>query len=146
MMGKHLFTLPIGDWSNDGHGKSDLYYIESNKPVEEVREAHFKAKDITGIDIEKIANRYEENSIESDHPVIEYLRNKKIDPRDMFDNDEDTYYADSESMVELWVMLLQDGDPNLELKISQDHRVPMLPFYGFDEKKRHIGFVGYGTF
>lgn len=30
------------------------------------------------------------------------------------------------------------------LKHKED--IPMLPFYGFDEKQRHIGGVGYGLF
>ena len=24
--------------------------------------------------------------------------------------------------------------------------IPMLPFYGYDEKRRHIGHIGYGLF
>lgn len=62
-MKKHIFRLPIGDWSDDGHGECNY-----------------------------------------------------------------------------------DAEPILQLNIVAADEFPMLPFYGYDEKKRHIGFVGYGTF
>ena len=39
----YTFKIPIGDWSNDGHGIAEWYIIRSNKPVEEVRELYFQA-------------------------------------------------------------------------------------------------------
>ena len=38
----YKFVIPIGDWSEDGHGKHDDYVVTSNKPVEAVREAHYR--------------------------------------------------------------------------------------------------------
>lgn len=43
---KYKFKIPIGDWSGDGHSKHEDYLIESNKPVEQVRELYFQACDI----------------------------------------------------------------------------------------------------
>jgi hypothetical protein len=40
----------------------------------------------------------------------------------------------------LWFMT--QGDP--DLKVSLLPAVETLSFYGFDEKGRHIGFIGYG--
>ena len=145
-MKKHIFRLPIGDWSDDGHGECNYYHIESNHPVEVVREAHFKIKEATGVDIEQIANEYENNFISSNYSVIKYLKNKNIIPSHFFDRDDNGYYADPYSMAKLWLLLLQDAEPILQLNIVAADEFPMLPFYGYDEKKRHIGFVGYGTF
>lgn len=50
----YQFRLTIGDWSGDGHGKSEDFVISSNAPVEKVREAHYKIEDTTGVDIENI--------------------------------------------------------------------------------------------
>ena len=45
-MGKrHLFTIPIGDWSGDGHGQDRSFYASASKPIEAVREAYFAAKE-----------------------------------------------------------------------------------------------------
>lgn len=44
-MSEYLIKFPIGDWSNDGHGKCDWYMFKSNVPVEELRIAHFKVHD-----------------------------------------------------------------------------------------------------
>jgi hypothetical protein len=145
-MDKYLFTLPIGDWSDDGHGQCDYYHVESNKPIEDIREAHFKIKEATGIDIHSIANEYEENMVYEDNPIIAYLKSKGVEPGELFENDGNDYYADSDGMARLWMMLLQDADPTLKLEMVPEQKIPMLAFYGFDEKKRHIDFVGYGTF
>lgn len=48
-------------------------------------------------------------------------------------------------MARLWIFLLQKTNPSLKLKIVKDD-IPRLQFYGFDEKGRHIGGVGYGLF
>ena len=142
---KYLFTLPIGDWSRDGHGVCDYYHVESNKPVEEVREAHFKIKEVTGIDIHTIANEYGEPFIPQDHPVIPYLKSiGKLDKLTESYGDED-YSIYPDGMAELWAILLMAADPELELALKVEGQIPMLPFYGYDEKKRHIRFVGYGT-
>ena len=37
----HSFALPIGDWSGDGHGHCEWFTVRSNKPLEDVRKAHF---------------------------------------------------------------------------------------------------------
>ena len=47
----YQFHLSIGDWSGDGHGRSEDFTVASNAPVEIVREAHYKIPEVTGIDI-----------------------------------------------------------------------------------------------
>jgi hypothetical protein len=62
----YQFYLPIGDWSDDGHGRCQQFLVNSNAPVERVREAHFRIKETTGIDIESICGGCEENTISPD--------------------------------------------------------------------------------
>lgn len=132
---KHLFTMHIGDWSDDGHGKQEIFTIESNFPVERVREAHFRIKKYTGVDIEEICSDYDDSSVSDD--VVERLKELGFE----FECPGGTYASE---MVELWLFLLQKVDP--ELKLKKAPSMPTLHFYGFDEKRRHIGFVGYGLF
>ncbi|WPS85274.1 hypothetical protein SMD22_01215 (plasmid) [Brevibacillus halotolerans] len=142
----YQFRMPIGDWSQDGHSQCDYYLIQSNKSVEEVREIHFSVPDKTGVNIEEICSDYEESSVDSEtmEKIIElgFYRNLK---QDSYEEGKETNFS-SEDMCKLWIFLLMKADPTLQLEISKDYKMEMLPFFGFDEKGRHIGFVGYGTF
>ena len=50
---KHKWTIQIGDWSNDGHGKCSDKLIESNLTNEEIR---FIIKNIP-LDLRNLANQ-----------------------------------------------------------------------------------------
>lgn len=102
-----------------------------------------KFLETTGIDIEKICSEYGENAISDElYKQLNAIGYSVID----LDCEDDEVYLMSTDMVNLWIFLLQKTDSNLKIEICEDSMIPMLPFYGFDEKKRHIGFVGYGVF
>jgi hypothetical protein len=141
MLLENIFRMPIGDWSDDGHGKCDYWYFKSNKTIEEVREAHFKIKEVIGIDIHSFGNEYQDFTFPPE------LRRELIqlgfdDPYLVMDPDGTE--LDSEMMASIWEFLLLKADP--DLKLERQLIPPMIPFYGFDAEKRHIGFVGYGLF
>ncbi len=50
----YRFTITLGDWSLDGHYIYVDYNVLSSAPLEQVREAHFHIKEVTGVDIEEI--------------------------------------------------------------------------------------------
>lgn len=135
------FIMTIGDWSGDGHEKSEDFTIESNLPVECVREAHFQIEEATGIKIEDICSAYGEDEILPD--IVDRLKGLGFH----FDNS--TGMGDGivgvREMARLWIFLLMKADPKLELRLVEDS-LPHLHFYGYDEQKRHIGSVGYGLF
>lgn len=137
----HQFRLTIGDWSGDGHGRSEDFLVISNVPVERVREAHYKIRDATGIDIESICSEYEEDEI--DEETVVALKEMGFE----FENS--TGMGDGivnvPEMARLWVFLLQKADPTLELSMIEDE-IPRLQFYGFNSLGRHIRGVGYGLF
>ena len=137
----YQIRLTIGDWSDDGHGRTADFIVNSNQPVEEVREAHFKIQETTGVDIESICSEYEEDEI--DEESVEILKDMGF----QFSNS--TGMGDGitnpAEMARLWVFLLQKAEPNLKLEIQNDD-IPNLHFYGLDEKGRHISSVGYGLF
>lgn len=137
----YKFYITIGDWSCDGHGRSEDFMVSSNMPVEAVREAHYKIKGATGIDIESICSEYEEDEI--DEETVVTLKNMGF----KFENSSGMGdgIVNVPEMARLWIFLLQKADPTLELKIVECD-TPRLQFYGFDEKGRHIGGVGYGLF
>ena len=122
----YQFHLSIGDWSGDGHGRSEDFTVASNAPVETVREAHYKIPEVTEVDIESICSEYGEDEIENSSGMGEGIVNVP-------------------EMARLWIFLLQKADPSLKLEIKDDD-IPNLQFCGADDKGRHIGKVGYGLF
>lgn len=155
MTKEYMFTLPIGDWSDDGHGKCEYYTARSNKTIKKVREVHFQMKNKLGYDIEELACEYGVSYIASEimddiiklgfHEYIKSFCKYKYSIKDYYEKeDEDYYYVTSEGMAYLWVFLLMKTDKSLKLEILKTPE--SLSFYGFDDKGRHIGFVGYGCF
>lgn len=133
----YLFYLPIGDVLADGHGLFEKFLVQSNFPVEKVREAHYRIPEATGINIEGICNAYQEDTVEPE--TAEKLRGMGL--LDIVDGAP----LPVDDMAELWLALLQLADPELQLEIVPD-TIPMLSFSGRDEQGRYIGEVGYGLF
>lgn len=145
------FKLPIGDYSDDDHGKCIYYIIESNKSLEEVRELYFKSCELFGNNFSKyLCWDYGDNYLTEDH--FEELSKFGIDFTKIFIdiNDildefeaEENINLDIESYVEILLQFIKISDSDLELKIIED-KLPMFNFYGKDDKGRHIGQFGYG--
>lgn len=140
MNGQYQFFLPIGDWSDDGHGKCEKFLVASNMPIEQVREAHYRIKEVTGIDIEDVCSEYQDDLLPAETVRILYDLGFRFS--DGEHNGDTKVYADD--MVRIWIFLLQKTCPGLTLEVTPEPE--MLPFYGFDSKRRHIGTVGYGLF
>lgn len=148
----NTWKIPVGDWSDDGHGKCDYYTVKSNFTVEQAREAYFKAVEESGIDLCKtFAHEYEDSTIEP--KAIEALRDfiKHLNAEDLisqcdWEEEEDSYHVNSsEDMAYIVLYFIQRYNPEFRFEVVEDS-IPMLPFYGFDDKNRHIGFFGYGLF
>jgi len=146
----YKFRLPIGDWSNDGHGSYEEYIIKSNKSVEEVRELYFKTKvktnaSLDGSDWDKMrkntpCSEYCDNSI-SENQIKQLGLN--IKDYEIYLNDS---IAEPEMFANLFVDFMLTHNKGLKLELIVTESLPMLPFFGYDERKRHIGYFGYGLF
>ena len=163
-MKKTIIRMPIGDWSGDGHGKCDYFRVEINGTVEKMREAHFASKVIFDIE-ENLCSNYEESTVGADlWPDWASFEPAEGEPWDAPVEDRTGHQPDPEEVARLWVELLNKADPSLQAvlplfpsyrvrshtphidRLLKDGNADVLPFYGFDEKGRHIGFVGYGVF
>lgn len=144
----NLWNIPIGDWSDDGHGKCDWFTIKSNFTVEQAREAYFKSVEKSGVDIcKEIACEYEDNSVSEKFLKVfpEFLEKGLVKHNPDF-NDEynaEYYIEDLSDLVEIICLFIQKYNLEFRYEILD---IPMLPFYGYDEKRRHIGYFGYGLF
>lgn len=129
--------LAIGDFSGDGHGHCDHFIFSCNKKVEDVREAFFKAKEqYPNISPDTLCSDYEESTISEDI-------HKKISEMGflLFDECGEWWGTDEFAQYAAWFICL--GDPELKLEMIGDD-AEFFHFYGYDDKKRHINFFGYG--
>ena len=142
-MNKTKFNITIGDWSGDGHSRNKVYLTTTALTIQDVREAHFKMKSVFGFSIENICSEYEEYKM-SECEVEDLLDHKLISDEQAVQFQS---YVETDQMAELWVKMLNHVNPELNCELAEaGEKIPDLHFYGYDDKKRHISFVGYGLF
>lgn len=164
--------FPVGDWSNDGHGRCENFMVETAEGVEldRVREAHFGLLD-WGINVGKLCRRYEDNTlwavrsesqrdqmidraqfciadlVRAGFPVEETIKKFSTDVFPVADED-GTRYENllPHDVFLLWVDLLNWFDPGLGLREIAPLSIPTIGFYGKDRFGRHLETPGYGCF
>lgn len=140
---RYFFNIPIGDWSGDGHGKCEYVRASATKPIEDVREAYFAAKEkYPDLCPENYCNEYEE------YTINESIYNKLISLGAISPSSINKYGGSIifsiEQITAVIIWFINLGDDTLDVMIEPN--IPMLNFYGADKKKRHIGSFGYGLF
>lgn len=146
------FSIQIGDWSGDGHGRHKDYLATANKPIEQVREAYFKAKAALSEAIcpENFCERYHDSKIPFGtwRLIQQHFPTITDDGIDGYDpsSPEAARYPDSEWMAKYVALFTMKGDADLTITLVPEEQVPTFAFYGSDEQERHISFIGYGLF
>lgn len=142
MMLKTKWELQIGDWSGDGHSQCDDYVIESNFTVQEAREAYFVAKKkYPKICPEKVACEWESSLTIKEAQA--WIDAGVLDISKSAEEWVDEFHTDDFALAVLNYIKL--GNAEFEFKIIEDD-LETFNYYGYDKKKRHIGFFGYGLF
>lgn len=149
---EHKFRFPVGDWSDDGHGKCEYFIVKSNAPVEKWRAAYFAAiKKFKGKGL--IPDSYNRDDSEGRqwdngwplHKMREAtgfdFPNTELEDKDI----PEVGHPDPEDVVGYTLKLCQMTNKKLEFEIANES-VPIFPFCGFDKKDRHIGQFGYEIF
>lgn len=135
-MMKYIIRFPIGDWSDDGHGKCNWFAVESNKPVEDVRESHYACKNAFGFTPGELCHNYEEYYPDGLQVTALILAGIAVPHEDEFD---------SAAILQIWLDMLMKADPTLHLEVVPDN-AERINFYGTDEQGRHLSTPGYGLF
>lgn len=133
----HHFRIPIGDWSNDGHGQCEWFEAFADKPIEDVRGAYFAAKEKLPSRIcpENFVREYEDDEVpDSVINTIQSLGGPLPDP----------YERMEEWLANYIVWFINQGDATVNAVIIPKPILPMLP--GLDSQERPIGVIGYGLF
>jgi hypothetical protein len=140
------FQIVIGDWSNDGHGRTKSFTFQANKLMKAVQSAYNKAKKILPKEIspEEFCNEYEDGQIPYDTwlKIVEHFPVTPggiTDPdrMDVYDNtkEETPRSPDPEWLARYTAEFTMKGDP--ELIITYGGQPPRLDTFGF---------LGYGLF
>lgn len=152
--------FPIGDWSDDGHGKCRWFLVEVGKNNKEsdsetlkrVREAHFKCKEVLGFDIGDICSKYNEYRIRREilDKISEEIWSKyhAMDEKSIAEQKE-IYELEfnADNLIYLWLDILHYLDNELRFEVLDDNSdIPTINFYGVDEQRRHLNTPGYGLF
>jgi hypothetical protein len=160
MTSKFQFYIVLGDWSSDGHGKSEKILIESNTPVSELQQAYKKSCKKTGISFHhdyprlkaekiEICTKYEESQMTDQI----YHALKKINcPFDDLDFDGigddkitdenfDEIYFNSDSFLNLLMWFI-----GLSIEFEWQKVKESIPcFNGYWQKELNIQ-IGYGLY
>ena len=136
---RHRFTIPIGDWSGDGHEKCENFNASATKPIGDVRAAWFAAKEkMPDVAPDSFCHEYEEGSL----PPVAAKRLRAAGCP--LPKNKHGWGPDAMAAVVVW--FLNQGDAELDARLEKQPEVPSLSFYGFDAQERHINFIGYGLF
>ena len=167
-MDKLIFThkFVVGDWSNDGHGKSTILTFKCTHPEHEIHRLYLQAAEKSGIwmheDLEygdmsdRIAlfQDYEDNILTHEH--ITRLQDLGVDMQKMAEivskldvaeyEDDDrmnvSYYGTPEIVLEIFLTMTKTQDQEFSYQIIQDY---IKPINGFWHKTFNHSF-GYGVF
>lgn len=144
---RHAFRIPIGDWSGDGHSQVEWFEATASKPIDEIRDAYFAAKKkLPKLCPEAFCSNYEDSVVPD--AVIKALQAAGCPLPEHITSDKEGFSEGlgAEGMAAVVVWFLNQGDPDLDARLDLTEAAPMLQFYGYDQRKRHIGHIGYGLF
>lgn len=119
-------ALIVGDWSDDGHGKTETFMIDTNYTQKQLYDAQHKLDEL-GYEWSETMQDYED-SIVSDETLAKWAELGFIP--NVVEHDADGYY-DPDSYVELFLALIRHINPD---------------FVGTVVKSGAVNIGGYGLF
>lgn len=145
----YKFRLPIGDWSDDGHGKCNYYIIESNINPEDLVEI------VHNLDLKhkfsNICSEYKEYCATDEQ--VEYLKSLGLNIESYFNEDNS---LETKSFAQLFLDIIMLENPEIKLKIINDNIVEFNNWFGQKiSKERNLNLnnnvsvlssLGYGLF
>jgi hypothetical protein len=154
--------ITIGDWSGDGHSHAEQFVYESNKSVEEIRQAYKDSCRLTGLSFNhnedytgllkpgdygtdrQICTEYQESSISKF--AKEILKTFNINIEKYVESDSDDY-IDCENFIILLIDFIKLSLPDLKLEeasFKKSELKDMPPVNGWWNEQLNCQF-GYGV-
>ncbi len=118
-----IVNLIVGDWSRDGHEKTDRFTVESNLSKAEIAKAYKAGAKLIGFDITEYCKEFEDNTI-----PIEKLR--LLCPFGLIWEDLDSYSLEEGEMdglyrampgeyVNFYLLIVKAGNPTFEYSYTK---------------------------
>lgn len=128
-----MTTLEIvmGDWSNDGHGRTEKVVISTDFTREEVEKAFKAGVEKTGFDITTHCEDYEDGSVPN--ALYDYFDKAGVEYGNIREDNESTQGIGYDDFVKIWFKTCEIGNP--------DFKYTQVSHY---ENEIRIG--GYGLF
>ena len=147
--------LVLGDWSDDGHGKSEKLLIESNKTVEEIQNAYKDSCKLTGISFNGDKEDYTETNrgymeVDKYRIAVEYEDFKLTDevvevltkydcPKELMENYIEEAY--SKTFTQLWFWFVSLSLPLVEYKkVLEVDSIPCINGYWSKNLNEQFGY------
>lgn len=158
--------LVLGDWSNDGHGKSNKILVESNYTVDFVQQAYKDSCRLTGVSFNKIewqedftngaknaitiADEYEEPFVPAEALIL-FTEKFGLTPQiinswggDYDYKKDEKFCLNEDSFVKLWFWFVRLSHPDLEIReVPAKESIPCIN--GYWDKNLNVQF-GYGLY
>lgn len=141
----HKLTLVLGDWSDDGHGKTDVVVIATNLDSDQFMEAYKKASKKLGFHfMDDVAADYEDRSLPTEY--LQKLIDNGMELKEVFDSyemkeakaalkdptaEKVSLWAESYTAILLFIVKL--GNPEFEYKFVEDGSRINVGGYGLFE-------------
>lgn len=104
--------LVVGDYSGDGHDKTQSFFYELSSPIDSLEEHYRKAALATGFDITQYFKEYEDRRIpvETAQMLVDRFGCSFI-----FEEDEDTVVVFPDEYADCYVAIFNSLDPKVKL-------------------------------
>lgn len=143
----NLIGIPIGDWSDDGHGKFETFHllIPVQFTQEMLSENYLKNKELFGFGLRDFANEYEDGRIWIDH--YETLKShgfkfsetsEKAESNTSFGGDD--FWLTRKALLEIVVFFIGHGLEDFTARVKEPD------FYMFGQWQGPESMIGYGLF
>lgn len=137
MQQAHWFTVTIGDWSDDGHGKTDTYLINSSLSKDDMEKAYKAGCEVIGFDmVDSLCEEYEQGSIEKE--AVEAFASSGLDLLALADKWDREEYAEHGGLsvrgrhlwVPMWIHICRLGASSLVAIATHDETNINIGGYG----------------
>ncbi len=139
------FKLPIGDWSDDGHGKCEKFIISSNTDPKELVQMYIDLCKV--FPINKFSRGYGEYALTPDQ--IESVKNFGLDVS-KYVGDGGYWIEGCEDVAKMIIDALMKNNPGLKLEMSDEKMIEFNNHFGQFVTKTSgtsvIELPGYGIF
>lgn len=131
--------LVLGDWSNDGHGKSSEILLESNKTVKDIQLTYKRSVKLTGVNFSKdVCGGYEDSKLSK--PVYDKFCTFGLTKELLMSFDEGELEIEDfesggelrlsqEMFIKLWIWFVKLSDPELQINIVEDDIPPINGYW-----------------